>query len=594
MLLMVWVLHLAAYEIKLFPASEVYDPDTEILHERLGVRGQALKAEDFEDQVMESWLHTNLKGGGGEGTDRTAWAGNMASAHVDSAQLDIDLPNVRLLEIGLADNDGGTERVSVNGNPAVQLKSLPGHVVNGRTRAYYLIIEAEPGDPSITSVEFDQCFTVHFDHLIVLQEKALGKKERLLPRLVLDLVDGTRLVGYYSDNSILASVRGEKLDLPLDRILSMQFQKGTDAATILLKNGEKVSGQVQFSALKVATILGDLSVPREKIRQLKVSFRGEYRTGQDAGREQLQRREMKFHADEPSFDGKSLRWWLQQCVPRPGAGKAYDLLAPDADAKSAERQAAERAIRQLGPEAISFLIEMLSRGDQEARRAVHGFEALGDRAKKALPDLMLLLDEPDEMIHSCTIWAIGHVGPAARSAVPVLLEELRAGSLPAAVALGNIGPASVEAVPIMIPKLNSGDQGYDIPFIIALGKIGSKDAVPILAEIAQGNDSRKNPEERGVVAELREHRAVEALGNIGPGAKSAVPVFVQLLRQQGFGNVTGLYFTERIVRALGLIGPDAREAAPLLREIAARQALQVAVRESAASALAKIQPETLE
>src|SRR6185369_3069652 len=144
-----------AYEIKLFPASAVYDPDTEILHERLGLKGQPLRVEDFEDTELAVWLHTNLQGGGGEGTDRTAWAGNLASAYADLARLEIDLPNVRLLGIGLGDNDGGHERVSINDDPAVLLETLPGHVIDGRARSYYVIVEAEPGEASIRSVVFD-------------------------------------------------------------------------------------------------------------------------------------------------------------------------------------------------------------------------------------------------------------------------------------------------------------------------------------------------------------------------------------------------------------------------------------------------------
>ena len=71
--------HLVGFEIKLFPASQVYDADTDILHERLGVKGQPLKVEEFEDQELENWLSTNLKGGGA-GTEKAAWAGHLASA----------------------------------------------------------------------------------------------------------------------------------------------------------------------------------------------------------------------------------------------------------------------------------------------------------------------------------------------------------------------------------------------------------------------------------------------------------------------------------------------------------------------------------
>lgn len=66
LMLTVWIPQLAAFEIKLFPASEVFDQDTETLHERLGLKGQSLKVEDFEDDDLEDWLRTNLKAGGEE------------------------------------------------------------------------------------------------------------------------------------------------------------------------------------------------------------------------------------------------------------------------------------------------------------------------------------------------------------------------------------------------------------------------------------------------------------------------------------------------------------------------------------------------
>lgn len=150
----VWIPHLTAFEIKLFPASEVYHQDTAILHERLGLKGQALKVEDFDDERLEDWLGTNLKAGD-DGTEQSAWAGHRASASSNSGEFEIRLPKVRFFGVGLGDNDGGNERVSVNGNPRVQLQRLPGHEGNGIGRAFYLLVAAEPNDPDIRSVVVD-------------------------------------------------------------------------------------------------------------------------------------------------------------------------------------------------------------------------------------------------------------------------------------------------------------------------------------------------------------------------------------------------------------------------------------------------------
>jgi hypothetical protein len=118
-----------------------------------------------------------------------------------------------------------------------------------------VIVEAEPGDPSITSLGFDRCFSVHFDHLIVLEKREPQTAGDLVPRLVLELVDGTRLVGYYSGDPILASVPRQNMDLSLDDILSMQLQRETNVATIP-SEVEEDFGQVRFSA-RVTTIVGE-------------------------------------------------------------------------------------------------------------------------------------------------------------------------------------------------------------------------------------------------------------------------------------------------------------------------------------------------
>ena len=61
--------------------------------------------------------------------------------------------------------------------------------------------------------------------------------------------------------------------------------------------------------------------------------------------------------------------------------------------------------------------------------------------------------------------------------------------------------------------------------------------------------------------------AVDALGAIGPGAKSAVPVLAELLRHNSLKHPNG---RTHIVVALGKIGPDAAEAVKALWEVRER------------------------
>lgn len=562
---LLWVQTLAAFEIRLFPAGQVFDHDPEYLHERIGVISPTLRVEDFEDTTLEEWLRASVKGGARHTAD-SAWDGHSASEGVDDVEFEIRLPGVRVFGVGLSD-DGSNERISINGDASVLLKKMPGHASNSSGRAFFVLVIAEPNDPDIRTVAFDQGFTVHFDHLFVSQDRiqkpAAETKRR--PRLVLGLIDGTRLVGDSQADSLRVSVPGAELELELsyDRISSMRFRSGTHVASVILKNGERVICHPRFSEVKVRTILGEFSIPPERIRHLKVTPRGEHVPTRETRRDRVER---PFHADEPSWEGKTLRAWLDLRRPKIGFGHLEDMLSPRADSESTEQQEGHRAIRTIGPVAVPFLVEMLERGE---RSALYGFEALGDLAKEALPELLILLEEPDELLRFNVISAIGHIGPAARGAIPILIEELQLGrqSQVTAEALGNIGPAAAEAVPIILSEVMAGEHPYDVPLVRALGKLKSSEAIPLLRAIAEGTDARRKPSERGYVAERRKHEAVMALGNLGP---PAVLVLVELLKGQKTGNLTDLYLSERIIGALGSIGPPAREAIPAMREFADR------------------------
>lgn len=580
----------SAFQITLFPAAAVYDPDAKILHERLGVDGQDLHVEDFEDNELESWLKTDLEGGAGEGADQAPWVGRYTSSVANETRFGIALPGVRIFGIGVGDNDGGSERISVNGEPPINLQRLPGHAGDGVSRAYYVLVEAKSEDADISSIEFDHGFTLRFDHLIVLQKQVSRPPQEHLPRLVLDLVDGSRLVGEVSNDLVIASVGNGARDLRPADIYSIRFVEATNHVTIILKAGDKVAGEARFSELKLRTALGELSVPRAMIRQIKTSPRGKY---QPTEKSRAGKAEAMFLADEPAFAGKRLREWLkvdgQPTRSLGGMDEMFRPISESADVKSVAQQKAEEAIQKIGAKGVPFLVELVARGGGDARDAVKGFQALGARAKPAVPELLSLLNEPDRMTRVYTLWALGAIGPAAEEAVPVLLDVLRCepiatDGIPAAEALGNIGPASAKAVPIIIEKIRSRTCPWDLPLVVALGNIGSRDAVPVLAEVAQGQHVSRAVGATSLSEELRRHKAVDALERLGPSAGAAVPVLVRLLQAPETGGRTGRYFTERLIRALAAIGPEAMEAVPTLRGIADRQGPQG----SASAAIVKI------
>ena len=76
------------------------------------------------------------------------------------------------------------------------------------------------------------------------------------------------------------------------------------------------------------------------------------------------------------------------------------------------------------------------------------------------------------------------------------------------------------------------------------------------------NQTKKSPKDV-----LTPCLAVDALGAIGPGAKSAVPVLAELLRHNSLKHPNG---RTHIAVALGKIGPDAAEAVKALWEVRER------------------------
>jgi hypothetical protein len=131
---------------------------------------------------------------------------------------------------------------------------------------------------------------------------------------------------------------------------------------------------------------------------------------------------------EPSIDGKRLSVWLaeyQESIPK-----------PEYDGDSQMRARAEQSVRQIGTNAVPWLLVELSakeatRGDELptnfysgkaiGRRwlAVAGFEILGSTAKQATPKLVRLLDDKQTSYTAAT--ALGGIGT---ESIPVLTQAL--------------------------------------------------------------------------------------------------------------------------------------------------------------------------
>jgi len=174
--------------------------------------------------------------------------------------------------------------------------------------------------------------------------------------------------------------------------------------------------------------------------------------------------------DEPRYDGKPLGYWL----------KAYNPL----HATETSRQQADKAVAEVGTNAIPTLLKMLQARDsplklklaaaaqwlhltnrdfQDAERkqecAAAAFAALGGRARGAVPALIALYERnisaTSRTYILLTLW---NLGPAAREAGPLLVRWTATGDYPNISifsAWRTVHPAPESAMPVLLKLLTN-------------------------------------------------------------------------------------------------------------------------------------------
>lgn len=175
----------------------------------------------------------------------------------------------------------------------------------------------------------------------------------------------------------------------------------------------------------------------------------------------------------------------------------------------------------------------------------------------ALPHLIALLDDKRWELRTFGCEVLAVLGPEARSAEPALVklvEAAKAAKTPvphaAALALVRWSPEPPNRVDDLASCVDSlfGEEDEISQTLRALGE----PAVPTLAGWLRDRKHGENP--RSTVMNL--------LGSMGPRARAATPVLIEVTRQKDDPlNLLAAH-------ALGLIGPEAREAVPTLIELA--------------------------
>ena len=167
---------------------------------------------------------------------------------------------------------------------------------------------------------------------------------------------------------------------------------------------------------------------------------------------------------------------------------------------------------------INQFIQQLKKTDYES--ITNAVQLLLLTGESAVPDLILLLNDPRESVRWSAIKVLGSMGEASETAIPDLILRLKDPAIDvrssAASVLGEMGKSNRSAVPYLIPLLKDSDKNTRLSAATALGKMGesAKSAIPDLIILLKDSPS--------VIA-----RAAWALGNIG---ESAIPVLIPLLK----------------------------------------------------------------
>jgi HEAT repeat protein len=208
---------------------------------------------------------------------------------------------------------------------------------------------------------------------------------------------------------------------------------------------------------------------------------------------------------------------------------------------------------------VPALVEELGvKDDQWREEAVHFLGRFGPRAAPAVPALLkIAAKDPSPGVRGEALRAVGDAGVSSDEVVRAVLAGLSDKSKRARYgamwACASLGPAAKDAVPRLVELVGTDLGENPEPAVFALGRIGpsARAAAPKLLEVLKDDDV-----ERATAAAI-------ALLQIGAEEKSAVGTIAKALR----ADEPAICY--RTIDALGILRSAGKPLVPVLNEIAA-------------------------
>jgi hypothetical protein len=258
------------YIIKIFPAHQVFHADPGQLNRNVGIEGFDLTTEDFEDNEFISKL--DVRGKIRSDHRLAVWDGTNAFNFPDSDMVFLlSVRGARVFGVGLGDNDGGSEELSINGLPSIALQGLFNHVIDGQARAYYLVVVAESTDKDIVSVQFSGD-GMAFDHLVVGIEPSNANHPQ---EIVIDRIDGSHVIGPPVKQSISIMTSEATLNVSLNRIRRIERTSLPGQVSVFLRNGDCLQGAIQGDVIEVYSKRRTMKINLQNVNRITVRSKRE-------------------------------------------------------------------------------------------------------------------------------------------------------------------------------------------------------------------------------------------------------------------------------------------------------------------------------
>ncbi len=262
------------------------------------------------------------------------------------------------------------------------------------------------------------------------------------------------------------------------------------------------------------------------------------------------------------------------------------LVTALGDPRADVRNEAAVTLVEIGPVVIPAVAASLSGNDPHVRlNACEVLGQLGVDAASTVPALLTLLKDDDERIVRAATTALGEIHAEPATVLPALTALLQQKSAAVRIiavrAIAQYGPEAGDSVSLMLHLLSddnimlrasavdalgrSGDNRVEV--IEALVKALSDGNAPVTLNAANALSHIGTPAVPALVQKLADEHyrrlVVEVLGEIGPGAESAVPALVELLSHVG----DDLELRREVFIALASIGSKSPEATSAMMKI---------------------------